>query len=120
MCYRVLDAADDPGVVWRPPIRAVSSEFKSCPSRRRAPGRTRALDNCGRCSAPFTSASLVEQCEGPQRHPVRHLAEVGIAGAFRIDAADAADHCHILLAILLPGHRLADDAGWRLEAPQHL
>ena len=33
----------------------------------------------------------VEQAEGPQRGPRRHIREVGISGALRIHAADAGD-----------------------------
>src|ERR1051325_6099395 len=46
--------------------------------------------------------SLVEQGERPDRVARRHVAEVRIAGALRIDAADAAHHRHILLAAALP------------------
>src|SRR4051794_8584023 len=46
--------------------------------------------------------------------------EVRIRGLEHIDAAGAARHRDVLLAVALPGHRLADDAGRRLELPQHL
>src|SRR3979490_235507 len=64
--------------------------------------------------------SLVEQGESPQRHAGRLVLEIGVAAALRIDAAEAAHHRDILLAVLFPCYRLADDAGRRLEAPQDL
>jgi hypothetical protein len=34
MCYgEAVDAADDPGVVWRPPRPSGICEFNSCPER---------------------------------------------------------------------------------------
>src|SRR6185369_14358467 len=63
--------------------------------------------------------SLVEQREGPQRRSIRHVSQVRIATALRVDAAKPADHGDVLLAVFLPGDGLADDAGGSLEAPQH-
>ena len=78
-----------------------------------------------RASAPLPTLqesslwpSLVEQREGPQRRTVRHVRQVWIAAALRIDAAKPADHRDILLAVLLPRDGLADDAGgvWKLHS----
>src|SRR5262245_24804994 len=120
MCYRVSRCGGRPRSCAEAPrpsgVLRIQVLLTAGDERPVAPGRSTIAALFG----PFTSESLVEQREGPERHPVRHLAQVGIAGAFRIDATDAADHRDILLAVLLPGDGLADDAGWRLEAPQHL
>ena len=57
------------------------------------------------------SRLLVEQAEGPHGGAGRHVDQIGIAGAQRIDPADAAHDGHVLLAVPLPGDGLADDAG---------
>jgi hypothetical protein len=64
--------------------------------------------------------SPVEQRERPQRHSGRCVLEVAVTAALRIDTADAAQDGHVLFAVSLPCHRLADNAGRRLEAPQDL
>src|SRR3974390_2790428 len=37
-----------------------------------------------------------------------------------VDAAGAAGNSHVLLAVVLPGDRLSDNSGWRLELPDDL
>src|SRR5262249_41789849 len=67
---------------------------------------------------PPGNVSLVEQGEGPERLAKRDVDEVGIAGALCVDAADAAHHRHVLLAVHFPGDRLSDNSGRSLEAPE--
>src|SRR5215212_3631884 len=62
----------------------------------------------------------IEQAKCPQRSARRHINKIRISSTERIHAANAAHHGDVLLAVFLPCHRLANDAGRRLEAPQHL
>src|SRR5882724_6046305 len=107
MCYRVLDAADDPRSGVEAPHPSGVCKFKSCSrqetSARSHPGARQLWELLG----VFTARLLVEQAESPQRRTVRHVAQVWIAAALRIHAAKPADHRDILLAVLLPRDRLA-------------
>src|SRR5262245_38374509 len=123
MCYPACDAADDPRSGVEAPRPSGVCEFKSCSQRetsaRSHPGARQLWAFTGAVTSRPT-LSLVEQREGPQRRPIGHVAQVRIASTLRVHAADPADYRHILLAVLLPRDRLADDAGGGLEAPQHL
>src|SRR5262245_12779145 len=68
----------------------------------------------------FRTGLFVEQRKRPQGNAGRQVGEVGITAALCIDAAQPAQDGDVLLAILLPGHRMADDAGRSLEAPKDL
>src|SRR5882724_12250137 len=123
MCYRAFDAADDPRSGAEAPHLSGVCKFKSCSQQETSARSHPGARQLWALLDVFTSrvaTSLVEQREGPQRRTVRHVRQVRIAAALRIDAANPADHGDVLLAVLLPGDGLADDAGGRLEAPQHL
>src|SRR5262245_63482510 len=70
--------------------------------------------------APFRYISLVEQREGPQRYARGRVLQRRVATALRIDAAQAAHHRDVLLAVSFPRHRVTDDARGSLEAPKDL
>ena len=48
------------------------------------------------------------------------MREIRIGCLECVDAADSAGDRHVLSAVVLPGDRLADDAGGRLKSPQNL
>src|SRR5712671_3144841 len=120
MCYRVLDAADAPRSSVEAPHPSGVCKFKSCAQQETSARSHPGARQLWALLDVFTSRLLVEQREGPQRRTVRHVAQVRIAAALRVHAAEPADHRDVLLAVLLPGDGLTDDAGGSLEAPQHL
>jgi len=62
--------------------------------------------------------SVIHQLEGPQRVPGGNVFQVLITGGLGPEAAAAARNGDVLLAVQLPGDRLAGNAGRRLELPK--
>src|SRR6266540_4646013 len=63
---------------------------------------------------------FLEQLERPHAAAGWNVGEVGIARAHDVGAGRTAGDGEVLLAVVLPGDRLADDAGRGLEFPQGL
>src|ERR1700693_4769021 len=68
----------------------------------------------------MTGSSLLHQRKRPQGAAGRDVGEVRVGRLEHVDAAGAARGRHVLLAVVLPGERLADGPGGGLELPQDL
>src|SRR6266508_5450180 len=63
---------------------------------------------------------LLEQLERPQAAAGGNVGELGVARTHHVGTGRTAGDGDVLLAVLLPGDRLPDDAGRGLEFPQRL
>src|SRR5262245_50344152 len=61
---------------------------------------------------------FLEQLERPQAAAGRNVGQVGVARAHHVGPRRSAGDGEILLAVVLPGDRLPDDAGRGLEFPK--
>src|SRR5919201_1482012 len=114
-----LSARAGEAIDTRATATAATTDTADFPGRRALAFRARTLVACS--STRFSLGRiLLEELERPHGAPGGHVGEIGIAGPHHVRTGSPAGDGDVLLAVALPGDRLANDARGRLEFPEHL